>query len=747
MRKLAAAAFSFTGGIFLAQYLLPLRALVPAGLVCAALGLLLRRRSLRVRIFLLSFAAALCYDAAFIALVQAPAEALADTERPGAVMTLCAYPTEAKYGARATVRLHLDGLSDVKAVYYGDESLLELTPGCTVTDRVYLSSAARVRDTDVTSFTSKGIWLLAYHRGTAETGRGSADSVRWWPLRAGRALRGRIGALFPGDAGGFMTAMLTGDKTGLSEGAASDLSEAGLYHVLAISGLHCAFLLALVVFVTGRQRRRLTAAIAIPTLLFYMLLAGCTPSVVRACVMLIFLLLAPLFRREGDPATAMAAALGLILLENPFAAASVSLQLSFAAVAGLLWLAPGIRRLLTGGRKRGRPAEIIVSSLAASLAVTLTSAPLAAVYFGIFWLVMPLSNLLCLWAVSLSFSLGLPAVLLSCLWPPLGLLPALASRGLIRFVLWTVHLLAQLPYHAVYYTNPYLKYWLVFLYVLLGLAWRLGPPARRKYALAAGLAVVTLAVTVRMGQLRAVSGRLDVTALNVGQGQCVLFASDGCFAAADCGSGNSWMDAGGIAADNLAGMGCRELRYLLLTHYDYDHVSGVGELLSRLRVDTLLLPDEQDDAGLRSYVLDAAGRAGTEVRFVRTKETFPLGRTGLTVYPPLGADNDNDRGLSLLCSSGDYDLLLTGDMDAETEQLLLEAYPLPDIEALVVGHHGSRYSTSQALLETLRPELGVISVGSNRFGHPTRQTLRRLTAAGVTICRTDLQGNIHICVK
>ena len=139
----------------------------------------------------------------------------------------------------------------------------------------------------------------------------------------------------------------------------------------------------------------------------------------------------------------------------------------------------------------------------------------------------------------------------------------------------------QLPHHALYFTNPYLKYWLVFLYVLFAAAFFLRPKARRKYAVAGVLAAVSLAVTVRLGAPHYTRGGLDAYVLDVGQGESVLLTSGGKFALVDCGSRNSWYDAGGIAADHLATMGCGTLDYLIQTHYDCDHSSGVAELLAR----------------------------------------------------------------------------------------------------------------------------------------------------------------------
>ena len=125
---------------------------------------------------------------------------------------------------------------------------------------------------------------------------------------------------------------------------------------------------------------------------------------------------------------------------------------------------------------------------------------------------------------------------------------------------------------------------------------------------------------------------------------------------------------------------------------------------------------------------------------------IPLGKAQLTVYPAVGVGEGNDRGLAVLASLGDQDLLITGDMDAATERRLIAVYDLPDLEYLVAGHHGSRYSTSDDLLDALMPETVLISVGSNSYGHPAEETLRRLAEHGCTVYRTDLHGTIHLSI-
>ena len=751
MRRLALLGGGCSLGIFLAQYLLPPALCLPGAGLCLALTalavFLLRRTDLpRRRALLLgcALAAGLGYNALYTQLVLSPAELLADTEREAVTMTLCEYPEATSYGAQVTVRLN--GLTPGKAVYYGSEALLGLEPGNTVTCDVSFGSARTVRGEEIRSFTSKGVFLLCYRRGEETVETGSAGSLRWLPQRTARAMAERIDEIFSQDSAPFLTAILTGDRSGIPQKAGDDLSEVGLYHLLAISGMHCAYLMELLYLVLGRHRRRLTAFLGLPLLLFYALLSGASPSVLRACVMLSFLLFAPLFGRERDSLTAIFAALLLILLANPFAAASVSLQLSFAAIGGILWVTPKLSDWLGKGRDLGAAGRFLSGSVSVSLGAMVFTTPLCAVYFNSLTLISPVSNLLCLWCVGLIFCGGLLAVALSFLWLPLGPILAFLPGLLVRYLLWMAGLLARIPYHALYFSNPYLKYWLGLLYLLFGIAWLSREKGKRKWLLSAGLSAACLLYAVYLGSLRYAYGSLNAEVLDVGQGQSVILSSQGDFALTDCGSLNRWKDAGGIAAEALQSAGCRQLRYLLLTHYDYDHVSGVQGLLARVGAETLLCPPDGGDTDAQAAILAAAEANGTEVRFITEETTLPLGEATLTVYPPLGDDSSNERGLVYLVSAGDYDLLITGDIDAEMEQRLIERYDLPDIEALVVGHHGSKYSTSSELLDALRPETAFISVGSNSYGHPSDQAMERLAERDITIYRTDLQGDLRLSV-
>ena len=324
MRVLATMALSFAAGLFLVL-VLPwsgwyLWAAAGICLLALTLCLVARRRRWfrRSQLLLWPLAAALAYFVVYQAAVQQPV--LARCGRMGEfTATVCAWPEEAAHGGKVTVRL--DGFFGAKAVYYGDSEVLALEPGQRLSGTAWWQDAASIRGTELTQFTARGVYALLYQREDVTVTDGSRGGVQWLPLRAVKVLREKIAAVWDDPSvRGFLLAELTGDKSELPEGDAVAMQETGLAHLFAVSGLHCGFLVTLLSLLVPSGRRRTLCAVTIPALLFYMVMAGLSPSVVRACIMQIFLLIAPLFRRSSDGLTSLSAALAVILLENPLAA-------------------------------------------------------------------------------------------------------------------------------------------------------------------------------------------------------------------------------------------------------------------------------------------------------------------------------------------------------------------------------------------------------------------------------------------
>ena len=530
----------------------------------------------------------------------------------------------------------------------------------------------------------------------------------------------------------------------------SALSSAGAAHIIAVSGMHLSFLVGFL-NLTIKNKRRLAAA-AIPLILLFMAVVGFRASLARAGIMQMFLLAAPLFKRENDCLTSLPASLMLILLINPFSAASAGLQLSFAATLGIALISEKLYSRLDEPLRlkkiyKYKPirasVHFVFGSLSSTLGALIFSIPLTALHFGTVSVIAPVTNLLILLPVSVIFIGGIFALLLSFVFAPVGMALAFITAFPVRLITNVIIGLSRLPFAAVYTTSPAAVIWLVYVYAMLITFW-LTRTHLRQLLLPAGLSIVSLCLLLVGSSVLTDSHGLTVTALDVGQGQSIVLTSGNYTAVVDCGS-ISGKDAGDLLIRYLKNSGRTQIDLLVLTHYHTDHAGGVEQVLSRFPVSAIAMPipsTEEDELADDIQTMAAAKGIGTV--YVTENLSASLDALTLTLFAPVGSTDENERGIVILCTQGDFDALITGDISAETEQQLLTLSNLPDIEVLVTGHHGSKYATSDELLDAVMPEVAVISVGYNSYGHPAPETIEKLMRAGIQIYRTDLLGNVSI---
>ena len=727
------------------------------GVLCAAvlLGLLMglfQKRAKRLACFTAAMAIAFggFYQTAYDVLFVRPALQFQEMEAE-VTLTVATYPIEHSFGAKCQAMLDVGAAAPVKVQFYGNPKLFSCAPGDRVTTAAKIKNASYVKEGKITSFTSKGMQLRVYGRDEMEIVPAEKIPLRYIPLHFSRFVRERIAELYTGQEKILMTALLTGDRTEFDDRLYSRLSETGVTHVTAVSGMHCAFLFGLIQLLIRNKRK--ATLVGLPILFFFMLMVGAAPSVMRACFMLTLLSVAPLIHRENDSLTTMSFALFLILLQNPYAIASIGLQLSFLSVLGILLFARRINHWLYSAmkpkkEKRHPVLRFVCAALGTTCAASVFTVPLAAFYFDCVSLISPLTNLLCLSAISFAFCGGIISVLLSFVSMPLAGIAAIFPAAALEYFMGVVRILSEVPYHAVYTDNSYLVYWLVYFYAILFTLIVSREKKRRAVALGIAASAASLALVVALPVRTAQTQSLTVKVMNVGQGECVLFSSGEEAALVDCGSSNSWKNAGSIAANALNTLGHRDLDYMILTHYDNDHVNGLDTLFSRMEIRTLILPENTDidSAPIQQHIIDLAEEEGTDLIFLREEREFPLENAKLRIHPPCGKTGANEIGLSILCSSDDFDMLVTGDMDADTEKALIAEMKLPDIEVFTAGHHGSKYSSGYPILDRTKPEVTVIPVGPNSYGHPADETLARFAYLDMDVYRTDLDGTVTITV-
>lgn len=665
-----------------------------------------------------------------------------DEKTISVTMTATDYSYETDYGVAVEGTVSVSGKSCRVMIYVDEDTAL--SPGDSISGTFRFRYTSTGGEEDPTYHRGEGTFLLAYPKGKCQIVPAKAMSWEYAPAYLRERLLSTVEEIFPTDTMAFAKALLLGDTNDLSYETDSDLKISGIRHVVAVSGLHVSILFSLVYLLTAR-RRVLTAVLGIPVLVLFAAMAGFTPSILRACIMQLLMLLSLSFRREYDPPTALSFAAFVMLTVNPLTITSVGFQLSVGSVAGILLFSGKIHAWLSSDKRlgSGKGKSIIARLLRyfkASVSVTLSAmvftTPLTAWYFGTVSLIGAVTNLLCLWVVTFLFCGIIIACALGLFSVTIGTAVAWGLGWLIRGILGVAGFLADVPFAAVYTASVYITAWLVLCYVLLCVF--LVSKKKQPVVLACCI-VLGLCAALLASWLEPTLDDYRVTMLDVGQGQCVLLQSEGRTYMVDCGGDGDEATAD-TAAAFLAAQGITRLDGMILTHYDRDHVGGAAYLLSRVAADTLILPVGEDADGYKNALTAAHGDRPI---YASQDVQITWGDASITVFASQDTKSSNESSLCVLFQAEKCDILITGDRSSAGEIMLTIQRQLPALEALVVGHHGADSSTSDRLLEVTKPEIALISVGAdNSYGHPAASVLERLKKYGCEIRRTDLEGTI-----
>jgi competence protein ComEC len=619
-----------------------------------------------------------------------------------------------------------------------------LEPGCRVRVRVRApgthaaaGSLVRVagnadRKGDAVTFAAASVRLLS-----------PPSMLSAWRSRAGQLIDALYGSHAP-----LARALLIADERDIASDVRRRYADAGIIHMLSVSGLHVAVLaeaVVLALLLCGARVRR-AEGIALATIALFVVFVGAPAPAVRAAAMYGAMVAARAAQRPTSP-WALLALGGLLPLADPRVVRDIGYQLSVVGMAGLL--ASGLlARRLALDRLPDWAARVARETLATVIASAVT-APIVAWHFGRVSLAAPLTNL----AAAPLFGLAQPALFLSILAAPI--------RPLARFVAdATTVLLAAIDRVAVVGA------------AIPGAALDALPsgPTALLVAIAAGALLV--ACTARyparplMAMAAAVSaavwwplvwqrhGPLEVHVLDVGQGDAVaLRTPKSRWILID--AGDTWRD--GDAGSRVVVPYLRRrggpIAALILSHPHADHIGGAATLLRRLRVGAVLDGGFVAGSGVYAAVLTSARSRAVPWREVRAGDSLLVDGVVLRVLAPdartvRAADGANEASVVILADYRGARVLLTGDAEAETEGWLRERYGASlAAHVLKVGHHGSATSSGARFLDAVRPRVALVSVGAgNRYGHPSPAVLRELAARGAQVLRTDHDGTIVVTV-
>jgi competence protein ComEC len=574
--------------------------------------------------------------------------------------------------------------------------------------------------------------------------------------------------LSPGQ--GLMLAMTTGEEGGISQEVWEDFRHSGLAHLVSISGLHLS-IVALGIYALlarGLSRfRKLTlrvdirswsAVMAIPIVSVYVLLVGARVPAVRSGIMVALFLLGVIARRNADPVQTLCASSLLILGLWPHSLFEVSFQLSFVAVAAMLFLVPALLGIfrVPSIQKNGsdswirRTAIRLSQVLLLSLATFLGTAPLTAWHFHQVSWVGVIANLVAIpYTTLLIVPLGLLTAVLVPLFPGLADWIVQVGNWLSDLLLKMVSWFASWPGASWHVGTPS---W-IEMALMTGMFIGVAMIAKHRMAIRATLACcVALLCLWTAGWLEdRFSTDLRVTFIDVGQGDSALVRmGDGRTLLVDAGGmpWGSWDIGQNVLAPYLWGQGIVRLDAVLVTHDHPDHWGGMAAIMKQFRPKELWVGEMLAESETGKMLASSIRRTGGIHKIVRSGDLLWRGeKEGVMVMGPIPStteESENNHSLVIRIWKGTRSFLLMGDMEEEGEKRLMEKVAL-EADVLKVGHHGSNRSSSEAFLRIVRPKMAVISVGvKNRYGLPSPGVIRRLEEMGVRTYRTDLQGAVTI---
>lgn len=548
------------------------------------------------------------------------------------------------------------------------------------------------------------------------------------------------------DAAAVVEALVIGDRRALFDSQLyNDVKICGLAHLVAVSGAHLVIVMGLVAACVKAMRIPKVPALFLQLafLFLYLIMVGFPISCIRAALMAGAGLLAYVSSRRSYALSSLAITIIVILAFDPSAAFSVSFGLSALSTLGIVLFTSKFCSWIAV--PKGAVSSMVVQPFAMTCAALITTFPLSIASFSQFSIISPLSNIIAVPLITASCALGVLSF--ACMLVPF--VSSLCMYGSYWFA-WcfrsVVSALASVPHASIPVDLPFAVLLGASLLVCVAL-WFLWP---KKFPRKSIAAICSMAVAFFLVSGVSVYGQTSFVMLDVGQGDAFLLRSQGKTLLIDTGNNPKKL----LSA--LARNGVFRLDGLLVSHADDDHCGCLPDLRGVVPVRCVYLARGMDEVGtaktknLISEACEVAGNDGVQMLDVGSTLTF--GALSCKVISPkqLVDKGENDDSICLLVSSDlnsdrvpEWRAFFGGDAESDVLQKLVDEGALGDVDVLKVSHHGSKASLNDDLLDAMRPEIALVSVGAkNRYGHPANNVMSMLQNRGVQVFRSDNQGDV-----
>ena len=552
-----------------------------------------------------------------------------------------------------------------------------------------------------------------------------------------------------------------GDRAEISDIEFESLKNSGLLHVTAVSGLHvgiaASFVLSLLSFIKTRWVKYLVAFLTILLLAF---VTGLSPSVIRSVFMISAGFAGTLMLRKTDPLNLLGAILTVCLLISPFSAYSASLLLSFSSTAGLIIFAKPIQIAITTwwfklkGKYVSRFLRGIISTFSVSLACTVFSIPVSMALFDSYTVAGLVTNLLCLWLIKYIFILASVSVFMS-IFPfmePFLTVISMILNWSVNYImkisdLFSETFLSELKAQPLTIVISAVIGFIVYLLMGAKSSKKNRKKQNKQVGRIAAAVIVAVAVLISTSVAEKLAiphdDKLHTVFVDVGQGLGTYVSINEKAVIFDCG-GSKY--AGEEINESLHEHGIKEIDYIVISHLHDDHANGIGAIFDEWEIDEVIIPYTEGDTAVLVELMTLAAEEGAEVVILSEDMTRAFGDAEvalLTKHLDSEAYDQNENSIVSIVSYSNFSVMFTGDITINAEERLVENYGLAlSTKILTVPHHGSETSSSENFLAMVSPEISVISVGNNSYGHPSAEVLEKLIKYGM-VYTTQTLGEIE----
>ena len=550
----------------------------------------------------------------------------------------------------------------------------------------------------------------------------------------------------------LLRGLLLADRGEISYETKAHFINAGVIHVLAVSGLNVGFIILIFLLVFGRLNLFLRSGITIVGLIFYLILTGASASVFRATVMAVVLIVAFLSNRSSHLLNSIAIAALVILTIDPNQLYDAGFQLSFSAVISMILIYPYIEMIINQMSLKNNIVKYFLVSIGLSLSAQIGTLPFTFYYFSKFSTVSLFANLIVIPAVGVITGIGIFTLIVSPLIPALGIYYGAANNILTGSLFDIINFAGSLKfsYISIYDYSLFdsilfyvLSFITIFLYTKL--------EHRVLKVIMVLLFILNIFILSKIDDRNLLPDNdLSVFMIDVGQGDSFLIKfPNGKTALIDAGNTTIQFDNGDrVIIPLLNYLGIKKIDYGIVTHIDADHYGGFVALILEGMIKEIIKPELDTSLTKDNRFEEFIRERKVPVKYFK-EQKMEIGNTTLYFLfdddiKSISGTSTNDRSGIFKLVYGETSFLFTGDVEKGIEKFYADKYKyFLDSDILKVGHHGSLTSSSQEFLQYVTPEASLISAGfKNKFGHPVEDVIERLESFGSTIYRTDLQKAI-----